>query len=68
MPVVKGEQETYYTMETTTGGTTYTYRRTFDQLPHGTLNCYNKWGCRCTACIEGFRAWRKDYMWRKHVD
>ena len=38
-----------YTMTTSVNGIEYVYRRTYDQLDHGTVNCYSKWGCRCPA-------------------
>ena len=57
-----------YTMTTSVNGIEYVYRRTYDQLDHGTVNCYSKWGCRCPACKKRIKEWREDYLARTRVE
>ena len=38
-----------------------------EAAPHGVLDTYNTWGCRCRPCRAAYMTWRHDWEARRHV-
>ena len=37
------------------------------QIPHGTLNGHNHWGCRCEECREAYNKYQREYRRRRQA-